>query len=290
MTTHLILGASGFLGEALMARVGRPGDRLVGTGRDHLSGPLRPLELRDPAAVLALLKDVNPDLVYLTAAYRDPDFCEDYPEETRRLNVEPVRLLVGQLPARAQLVFFSTDYVFEGQNPPYREESPCHPVNEYGRSKMEAEQAALARPDSLVVRIPVLVGAEPAYRGASGFIHQMARDLAAGQPTDVDYVLVRVPTWTHDIAAAVRFLCDRKAAGIFHVSSARGKTRYGWTVELAGLLNLPHEHLRPSRQIIARKATRPVNAQLATDKLRALGFDQFTDFRDVMRVVLDGCR
>ncbi|MBU1693311.1 MAG: SDR family oxidoreductase [Verrucomicrobia bacterium] len=282
MKTILITGAGGFLGGVLAQKLTSAG-HVVGTGRQHAD---RRVDLRDPEALRRLLAETTPDVVIHTAAYRDPDFCEEHPEETRRLNVEPVRLLASGLPPSAFFVLISTDYVFDGAAPPYRENSPRHPLGLYGRSKMEAEDLALARPGALVVRIPLLIGVEPAHRGPSGFILQMARQILDGQPADVDDVLVRFPTWTEDVAEAVAFLLEKRAVGVFHMSGARGATRYAWTVETARLLGRATDHLKPLKIPFPRPARRPLNAELATGKLRQLGFDRFTDFAEVARRIL----
>ena len=84
----------------------------------------------------------------------------------------------------------------------------------------------------------------------------------------------------------LRFLLERRADGVFHLSGPRGGTRYGWTVEMARLLGRPHGHLKPSKVVVQRGARRPANSQLADDKLRALGYSPRTDFSDVARAVL----
>ena len=284
MNTILVTGASGFLGEALARKLASAG-RIVRSGFQHSE---RPSDLREPDAVRRLLDSARPDVVVHTAAYRDPDFCETHPDEARRLNVEPVRVMTSELPADSRFVLISTDYVFDGEMPPYREDSDRRPLSVYGCSKAEAEDLALARHNTLVVRIPLLIGIEPAHRGPSGFVLQIARHILQRQPVEVDDVLVRYPTWTEDVADAIAFLLARNAAGVFHVSSPRGGTRYHWTLETARILDRQANHVSPMKKPFPRPAPRPPNAQLATPKLRALGFDQFTDFTAAAKQVLEG--
>lgn len=282
MNTFLITGASGFLGGAV-ARKLEPAGRVFGTGFRHAD---HPCDLREPEAVRRLLDATRPDVVIHPAGYRDPDFCEAKPSEARRLNTEPVRVMASALPPAARLVLVSTDYVFDGATPPYIEEDERRPLSVYGQSKAEAEDLALARPGSLVVRIPILIGVEPAHRGPAGFLFQMARQILDRQPAEVDDVLIRVPTWADDVAEAIAFLVARQAAGIFHISSPRGATRYQWTQELARVLGRPADHLSPCRTPAPRPARRPLDSRLSAEKLRLAGFDRFTDFAEVARRVL----
>ena len=69
--------------------------------------------------------------------------CEENPEEAFRLNVAPTAHFCELLPESVPLLFVSSDYVFDGGAAPYREEDERHPVNEYGRLKVEAEDLVL---------------------------------------------------------------------------------------------------------------------------------------------------
>ena len=86
----LVTGASGFLGRRLTPRLEDMGT-VVGVGHSNTAAPLASLDLRDTDALKSLLNRVRPDAVVLSAAYRDPDFCEDHPDEAYRLNVAPVK-------------------------------------------------------------------------------------------------------------------------------------------------------------------------------------------------------
>jgi dTDP-4-dehydrorhamnose reductase len=179
----------------------------------------------------------------------------------------------------------SSDYVFDGENPPYREDDPVSPLSEYGRSKVEGEGIALQRPGAAVLRIPLLIGAGPTLE-ASGFVAQMRELLLAREPVELDDVLIRFPTWTRDVAHAIRFIMANAGTGIFHFSSLRGNTRYGSTLETARILGLPSDHLRPSDSEVPRLAPRPRNSQLQPARLRAMGYDRFTDPKDATREIL----
>lgn len=282
LPTIAVTGASGFLGRIVARRLESAG-RILRLGHTQGGPDVERLDLRDADAVRAWAARARPDVVIHGAAYRDPDFCESHPEETERLNAGAVRNLCAALPEGARLVFISTDYVFNGQKPPYHEDDPPSPIQEYGRSKALGEQAALARPGSLVLRIPLLIGMAPDF-ASSGFIAQIiTQHLKRTDAHECDGVLIRYPTWIDDVAEALAFLLERRAEGIFHMSGSDRLTRYDAVRAAARVLGFTCDHVRPSTRVVPRAAARPPDSALATDKICALGFRHFTPFDDVVR-------
>lgn len=276
----LITGATGFLGTALRKKLTSLGSVIPHSHSHSLEGGVQ-TDLRDPEAVRDLLAEVKPDIVVHTAAYREPDFCEQNPEECMRLNRDAVAVLAEALPSDATLVYICTDYLFSGKQPPYTEESEPDPVNLYGQSKLEGEQAALSRPNSLSVRVPVLIGADAAGT-PTGFIQQMVKAVCSDGTQEVDDVLIRFPTWIDDVAAGVEWLCQTKQAGVWQVSTEHGGTRYALNVEVAEFLGLPHDHLIPSHTVIPRAAERPANSQLSPMKLLKAGGPRSHNLQEVL--------
>jgi dTDP-4-dehydrorhamnose reductase len=80
----LIIGASGFVGRALLTAFG---PTAVGTYCNHPADGLRQLDIRDPRAVEELLAEVRPDLIQHPAAQPHVDWCEDHAEESAATNV-----------------------------------------------------------------------------------------------------------------------------------------------------------------------------------------------------------
>jgi dTDP-4-dehydrorhamnose reductase len=285
MKKCLITGASGFLGRAVADRLRGTYD-VIPLGMNGKGEGLVRVDLTDAAAFAKTLRDAAPDLVLHLAAHKDPDYCEDHPAEARALNVEPVRTLRDTLPATTQLIFASSDYVFDGKTPPYKEESARSPINIYGQTKCDAEDILSGRPRTTIVRIPVLVGSG-VLLSKSGFIWQIIEPLREKREIILDDVLVRRPIWINDVAAAMEFLAEKEVDGVVHLSGPGGGTRYGWTVDIGKHLDLPTDHLRPSKVVVPRRAARPRDSELATAKIEALGFRAFTPFRNVVTRALD---
>lgn len=255
---------------------------MVRQGFQHAAGGVVGADLRNRDDVARLLDSTQPDVVIHAAAYRDPDFCETHPEEARRLNVEATRAFCDLLSPAARLIFISSDYVFDGETPPYREDDLRRPVSCYGQTKVEAEDAVQARVGaSAILRVPLLVGGGPTPE-VSGFLYQLMRDLCDGQPREADDVLIRFPTWTEDVAEVLAYLLAQNVAGVVHFSGPEGLTRYGCFQVAARVSGLSADAIRPSRAVVPRLARRPPNSQLATVRLRAMGYTRFTPLADVL--------
>jgi dTDP-4-dehydrorhamnose reductase len=149
-----VFGASGLVGGAIHERLRALGRDPVGTYRTHGKPGLLPLDLAEPDALARWAHGTEAGLVVMASAMTHVDRCETHPEEARLQNVESTRSVVewcraGDVP----LLFFSTDYVFDGANGPYAENGPTRPLSAYGKTKLEAEQLVLTLPRCVVIRI-----------------------------------------------------------------------------------------------------------------------------------------
>src|SRR5262249_38330566 len=130
-----------------------------------------------------------------------------------------------------RLVHVSTDYVFDGTRPSWREEDPTGPLNVYGRSKLAGEQAVLAAyPEALVVRTSWLFSGHGA-----NFVTTILR--LAREPPSLRVVADQrgCPTHTDDLARALLAL---DTSGVLHFAGDGPTTWHGFAtaiVEAAGL-------------------------------------------------------
>jgi S-adenosylmethionine synthetase len=280
----LVTGATGYLGRAIADHLGEQSS-VIRWGHAQAGDEAMRVDLRDDAALRMALHAAAPDVVVHCAAYRDPDFCEEHPEETRRVNVRPVQTMAETLPAQTRFIFISSDYVFDGENPPYREEDERCPVNVYGRSKQEAEDALAGRDHTIILRIPLLVGAGPSF-AASGLIAKIARAIMENQRMELDAVSLRFPTSIRDVARAVDHLWKLHAEGVFHYSSEEGRSQYDWALLVAQCMGADPRMLTPVDAPPARKAVRPRNSQLNIERIKRSGFHENTPFTAVVKEVL----
>jgi dTDP-4-dehydrorhamnose reductase len=204
----LITGARGQLGTALQQVLG--GEELV---LKHLPG----FDLTDPACEEQILS-ARPEVILHVGAYTNVDGAERAPDRAKAVNVQGTTYVARAAQAlRARLLYVSTDYVFDGEKTnPYTEDDRPHPINHYGLSKYEGEQAALTLcRNTLVVRTAWLYG----YAG-NNFVKTIVR-LANEKPVlEVVADQRGCPTFADDLARAIRQLLTIDMQGICHVTNS----------------------------------------------------------------------
>lgn len=134
----LITGSSGFLGSRLAVYLAKRYDLLLPTHSE--------LNVSREDTVLAYMEEHRPKVVIHCAALSNTWYCEQYPEESHRVNVQgTVKMAKACKRIGAKFIFMSSDQVYNGTiaSGPLREDCLLQPVNVYGRHKLEAEQRAL---------------------------------------------------------------------------------------------------------------------------------------------------
>jgi dTDP-4-dehydrorhamnose reductase len=283
-----ITGASGLLGRAC-ARAFSDTDPLTCAWSRAKPGDLK-LDLTDRNAVLKAMEQRQPELIIHTAAERRPDICENDAGQTHALNVEATRSLAEAANRiGAVLVYISTDYVFDGTQPPYAVDSECQPLNAYGKSKRAGEEAVLAAsPRNVILRVPILYGKVETL-DESG-VTLLLCDLQTPRPKKIDHWAIRYPTSTDDVAQTLRGWADRLLAesesrGIYHMSGGEALTKYEMACAMAEELGLDHSHLSPD-PAAPDGAPRPQNCQLDLSRLQQETTLIQTPFREAIARVL----
>ena len=209
----LITGANGLLGQELVALMSRfPEYDVLATGRNatprfrNASCGYTLLDITDTEAVQRIFQDFSPGVVINCAAMTQVDGCEVAREACWTVNTVAVENLACQCHRiGARFVQVSTDFVFDGEDGPYREADRPRPVNFYGKAKLAAENVAReAGIDKWAIARTVLVfGTGEALR-RSNFVLWVIDKLSKGEPIRVVTDQWRTPTYAPDLAAGHR--------------------------------------------------------------------------------------
>ncbi|MFA6003692.1 MAG: SDR family oxidoreductase [Elusimicrobiota bacterium] len=270
MAKVLVIGGTGLVGNALVRAWQRSGDEVTAsTYRRHANIGFRRLDMQNERAVYEILESTAPAIVALPAANPNVDYCELHPQESRRVNVTGSRNVVRACrDMGCRLVFFSSDYVFDGVRGAYREDDAVSPINEYGRQKAEVEEAVLAASSrNLVIRTASAYGwqAEP-----KNFVLQLLVRLRAGECLPAASDVLCNPTYVENLAEVSVGLARLDRAGVFHVVGLDRLARLAFARMAAATFGLDAGLLRPvpAAQWPA-PARRPRDSSLLSDKVRS---------------------
>lgn len=265
----LVIGASGQVGHQIATALGA--EHAVGTYRENAPRGGATLDLRDlagrPDEARGLLHHHDADTVYCAAAMTHVDGCESAPEAAMQINCyAPATLAGAAAEARIPFVFFSTEYIFDGDNGPYTEGAEANPISVYGRSKWAGENEVLkAHPGALILRTTVVYGFDPAGKN---FLYSLRRASLEGRPFRVATDQVSTPTYNRDLALAAIRLVREGAAGVFHVCGEERISRYDFAIMAVRAMGLDGSRLvGVTTKELAQIAPRPLSAGLSSEKL-----------------------
>jgi dTDP-4-dehydrorhamnose reductase len=267
----LLTGASGFLGRRISKALE---GRAEVTGSYH-TRPVRqgsevPLDVRDKEAVFSLWRRRRFDVCIHASACCSLEACERSPQKAWALNVEGSQNIAEACRRfETRLIYISTDHVFDGEpDPAFGEEDEPRPIQQYGLTKREGEKRALAVPEALSVRFPLLYGNSGPDEKAT-FVSAVIDLLMRGEAVRADANQVRYPVLVDDAAQLIGQLALQKVAGILHFSGAEGVTKFNWAMKIAEALGGVPSRIVAEPEVSI--AARPRNNRLACTRLAALG-------------------
>jgi len=225
--TILLIGATGQIGHALRGPLSALG-AVVAPDRDAL-------DLAAPGTIRDAVREAAPDVIVNAAAYTAVDRAEEEPERAAALNARaPGVLAEAAAEAGAWLVHYSTDYVFDGTaRAPYVETDRPHPINTYGRTKLEGEQAVEAVGGRhLILRTSWVYSARRA-----NFLRSMLRLADEHDTLTVVDDQTGTPTWAGWIAEATaavlgHVLDNGGPGGRYHLAASGQTSWYGFATAI----------------------------------------------------------
>lgn len=217
--------------------------------------------------------DLQADLVLHAAAWTDVDGAEASPEGALAVNAAGTRNVVA---LGAPVVYFSTDYVFDGtKTEPYLESDEPKPLSAYGRSKLAGEQAVER---GWIVRSSWLFG----WTGAN-FVRTMLRLGAERDEVAVVDDQRGSPTYVGHLAEAAREIVELPE-GIWHVAAEGDCTWAEFAEAIFEEAGLECRVRRIAAGELGRPAPRPVYSVLRSERE---GAPELPHWRDGLRACLE---
>lgn len=226
------------------------------------------LDIRDADAVRAAVRAFTPDVVVHTAAYTDVDGAEADEATAVAVNVEGTRNVVQAVRGtHTHVVFFSTDYVFDGtKSKPYVETDATAPLNVYGRTKLAAEELVLGWPHGMVIRTAWLFS-ETGHNFVKTILAAAREKARAGEPLYVVDDQVGSPTCAAHLADAVdEALRLGVSPGLYHLAGSGYCSWFELAREVVAIAGIPVALEPVTTAQLGRPARRPPFSALVSER------------------------
>lgn len=267
MKKVLIIGASGFLGSELH-KIFRSDKNYetYGTYSKTEVDNFEHLDITDLKSINNVFSKIQPDIVIVTAALTNVEYCEINREETYKINILGVENIARVCKKyKCRVVYISTEYVFDGIDGPYDESDKENSINYYGETKLLAERIIQNEISNyLIIRTTVVYGWN---LDSKNFIMQLIKNLNENTTMKVPMDQISSPTYCSNLTEMIKECCDKDIKGILNLVGSDVIDRYNFALKAAEILELNKELIKPiSTKELGQIAQRPLNAGLKTEK------------------------
>jgi dTDP-4-dehydrorhamnose reductase len=194
------------------------------------------LDILDYDSLENKFQEIKPCIVINCAAYTKVDTAEDEKDLSFKINaVGAKNVSFTAYNANAKVVYFSTDYIFDGKKKsPYTEFDEPNPISVYGNSKLYGEQFTKEfNPGHLILRISWLYGIN-----GNNFVKTIINLAKTRKEIKVVNDQYGTPTYTLDVVNQVWKLIQKDAVGTYHCTNEGYTTWFEFAEEIISLLNL----------------------------------------------------
>ncbi len=300
-----VTGVGGQLGHDVVNELTARGYSAVGSdiapaysgiadGSAVTTAPYVQLDITDRESVLKTIGEIKPDAIIHCAAWTAVDAAEDEDKQelVHRINAEGTRYMAEAAKAvDAKMLYISTDYVFDGKGErPWEPDDTCYaPLNVYGQSKLDGEQAVASLLEKFfIVRIAWVFGLN-----GKNFIKTMVN---VGKTHDIVRVVndqIGTPTYTLDLARLLADMIGTEKYGYYHATNAEEVpggyiSWYDFCVEIYKQYGLKTNVIPvTTAEYGLSKAARPENSRLDKSKLEKAGFKPLPCWKDAVKRYLE---
>ena len=245
MKTILVLGASGFIGNYFFSQLKKVLNFTVyGTYYLNKKEGLIYLDYTNSRELNKILKYINPEIIIWAAGIKNIDNLESNHSLAREHNLIPIKNLVkfqNKVKHNINLIFISSDYVFDGKKGEYTTDDYPNPDTIYGKSKLEAENYISSNsPFYNIIRVGSVIGL------GSIFWDWIIGKLKLNQKIEL-YDDVFSPTPIDILYKAIIKSIESKLNGLYHVSGDKCISRYDFGLLISKSLKTKSELIKTSR-------------------------------------------
>ncbi|MBE0570249.1 MAG: dTDP-4-dehydrorhamnose reductase [Ignavibacteriaceae bacterium] len=235
-------------------------------------------DIKNRDSIKKIIHDYCPDFIVHTAAFTNVDLSEKLREDAWKINVKGVEYIAEA--ARvidAHIIHISTDYIFDGKNGPYDENSTPDPVGYYGRTKLASENTLkISGTFFTILRTNVLYGIAPNSR--PDFVRWVINSLRNNETIRIVKDQINNPTFIDDLVQGINKIIEFRKTGVYNIGGKEFLSRYDFTMRIAEFFNLNKNLISPIiTEELKQPARRPLKSGLLILKAETeLGYKPHT--------------
>jgi len=297
----LITGSNGLLGQKLVYLLRDKVEvQLIATSRgenrirERTGYEYYSIDITEKEQVEKAIGKFQPDVIINTAAMTNVDECEIKKEECRKQNVTAVQNLVDCISQhqtknekqKTHLIQLSTDFIFDGENGPYKEDDKPNPLSYYALSKYEAEKIIQSSKIKWAIARTIIVYGVSDFMSRSNIVLWAKSALEKGQPLNIVNDQWRMPTLAEDLAEGCWLIAQKGATGIYNLSGKDFMSIIELVNRVADFYGYDKSIISPvSSSTLNQTAKRPPKTGFILDKsIRELGYAPHS-FEEGLKIV-----
>lgn len=252
-----LTGADGLVGSRII--------ELLKNDFEFIPLPQKSMDITDQVQVDNALKDLDFDIFFHLAAYTNVPGAETNKNLCFKINRDGTKNVFEAVQKKQKkFVYISTDFVFDGTNPPYTEESVPNPTSVYASSKFEGEK--IVRDQAMIVRIAYPYRAE--FELKKDFFRTFKYYLENNKPLSMIGDSIMTPTFIDDIAFGLKYLFNNFKPEIYHLVGSEYLSPYEAAVKVAESFGLDRSLIGKTtyEEYIKGKAQLPQFASIRSNK------------------------
>lgn len=222
-----LTGADGLVGSRII--------EILGSDFEFIPLPQTRMDITNTDQVNSVLKNVDFDLFLHLAAYTNVPAAETNKELCYKINKDGTKNVFDVVRSKGKkFVYISTDFVFDGENPPYYEDSKPNPIGAYAASKYEGEK--VIEDKAMIVRIAYPYRA--VFDVKRDFFRTFKFYLENKKTLSMITDSLMTPTFIDDIAFGLKYLFQNFTPEIFHLTGGMSFSPYDAAISVAKTFGL----------------------------------------------------
>lgn len=262
-----LTGADGLVGSRIV--------ELLKGDFEFIPIPQSQMDITNPNQVKNVLQGIDFDIFLHLAAYTNVAGAEQQKEITYKINVDGTKNVFNTVANKGKkFIYISTDFVFDGKNPPYFEDSQPNPTSVYAASKYKGEK--IVRDQAMIVRIAYPYRAN--FELKKDFFRTFKSYLENNKLLSMITNSLMTPTFIDDIAFGLKYLFNNYSPEIYHLVGADSLSPYDACLMVAEKFNLDKSLIGKTtyEKYVKNKVKLP---QFATIKSRKNNFYKMKTFK-----------